>query len=51
MIGGVSFSETLATALGIPHVVGVGRGHLARPLLPGGREVRVKLLAEPGRSG
>jgi len=26
MIGGVSFSETPATALGIPHVVGVAEG-------------------------
>jgi NADH oxidase (H2O2-forming) len=48
MIGGVSFSETLATALGIPHVVGVAEGISRARYYPGVKKVRVKLLAEPG---
>jgi NADH oxidase (H2O2-forming) len=48
MIGGVSFSETLATALGIPHVVGVAEGISRARYYPGVRKLRVKLLAEPG---
>jgi len=48
MIGGVSFSETLATALGIPHVVGVAEGISRARYYPGVEKVRVKLLAEPG---
>ena len=48
MIGGVSFSETLATALGIPHVVGVAEGISRARYYPGMEKVRVKLLAEPG---
>ncbi|MGB6584170.1 MAG: FAD-dependent oxidoreductase [Streptosporangiaceae bacterium] len=47
MIGGVSFSETLATALGIPHVVGVAEGISRARYYPGVEKVRVKLLAEP----
>src|SRR5947208_8356522 len=47
MIGGVSFSETLATALGIPHVVGVAEGIARARYYPGVEKVRVKLLAEP----
>jgi NADH oxidase (H2O2-forming) len=47
MIGGVSFSETLATALGIPHVVGVAEGISRARYYPGVKKVRVKLLAEP----
>ena len=48
MIGGVSFSETLATAVGIPHVVGVAEGISRARYYPGVEKVRVKLLAEPG---
>src|SRR5881227_2777071 len=48
MIGGVSFSETLATALGIPHVVGVAEGISRARYYPGVEKVRIKLLAEPG---
>ena len=48
MIGGVSLSETLATALGIPHVVGVAEGISRARYYPGVEKVRVKLLAEPG---
>jgi NADH oxidase (H2O2-forming) len=47
MIGGVSFSETLATALGIPHVVGVAEGISRARYSPGVKKIRVKLLAEP----
>jgi len=47
MIGGVSFSETLATALGIPHVVGVAEGISRARYYPGVQKIRVKLLAEP----
>ncbi|HEY6313012.1 MAG TPA: FAD-dependent oxidoreductase [Streptosporangiaceae bacterium] len=47
MIGGVSFSETIATALGIPHVVGVAEGISRARYYPGVEKVRVKLLAEP----
>ncbi|MGH3178227.1 MAG: FAD-dependent oxidoreductase, partial [Streptosporangiaceae bacterium] len=48
MIGGVSFSETLATALGIPHVVGVAEGISRARYYPGFKKIRVKLLAQPG---
>ncbi len=48
MIGGVSFSETLAAALGIPHLVGVAEGISRARYYPGVEKVRVKLLAEPG---
>ncbi|HEX5304083.1 MAG TPA: FAD-dependent oxidoreductase [Streptosporangiaceae bacterium] len=48
MIGGVSFSETLATALGIPHVLGVAEGISRARYYPGVEKLRVKLLAEPG---
>jgi NADH oxidase (H2O2-forming) len=47
MIGGVSFSETLATALGIPHVVGVAEGISRARYYPGVKKLRIKLLAEP----
>jgi NADH oxidase (H2O2-forming) len=47
MIGGVSFSETIATALGIPHRVGVAEGISRARYYPGVEKVRVKLLAEP----
>jgi NADH oxidase (H2O2-forming) len=48
MIGGVSLSETLATALGIPFVMGVAEGISRARYYPGVEKVRVKLLAEPG---
>jgi NADH oxidase (H2O2-forming) len=48
MIGGVSFSETLAAALGLPHVVGVAEGISRARYYPGVEKLRVKLLAEPG---
>jgi NADH oxidase (H2O2-forming) len=48
MIGGVSFSETLATALGIPYVVGKAQGISRARYFPDVKPVLVKLLAEPG---
>lgn len=47
MIGGVSFSETLATALGIPFVVGVAQGITRARYYPESKTIKVKLLAEP----
>ena len=47
MIGGVSFGETLATALGIQHVVGKAQGITRARYYPGVRPITVKLLAEP----
>ncbi|HEX3621720.1 MAG TPA: FAD-dependent oxidoreductase [Acidimicrobiales bacterium] len=48
MIGGVSFGETLATALGIPYVLGTATGISRARYYPGVKKVTVKLLAEPG---
>lgn len=48
MIGGVSFGETLASALGIPFVVGVAEGISRARYYPGYKKIRVKLLGEPG---
>src|SRR5207302_9671725 len=48
MIGGVSFSETIATALGIPFVLGVAEGISRARYYPDMRKIRVKLLGEPG---
>jgi NADH oxidase (H2O2-forming) len=48
MIGGVSFGETLATALGIPHIVGAADGISRARYYPGVRKTRVKLLGDPG---
>ncbi len=48
MIGGVSFGETLATALGLPFVMGVAEGISRARYYPGKTKIRVKLLAEPG---
>jgi NADH oxidase (H2O2-forming) len=48
MIGGVAFGETLATALGIPYVLGVAQGISRARYYPGVKKVKVKLLAEPG---
>ena len=47
MIGGVSFSETLATALGIPFVMGVAQGISRARYYPDMKPVKVKLLADP----
>jgi NADH oxidase (H2O2-forming) len=47
MIGGVSFGETLADALGIPYVVGKATGISRARYYPGVKKVIVKLLAEP----
>jgi NADH oxidase (H2O2-forming) len=48
MIGGAAFGETLATALGIPYVVGVAEGISRARYYPDMKKIRVKLLAEPG---
>jgi len=48
MIGGVSFSETLATALGVPFVLGVAQGISRARYYPDMTPVKVKLLGEPG---
>ncbi len=47
MIGGVSFSETLATALGIPYVVGTAQGISRARYYPDVKPIKVKLLADP----
>ena len=47
VIGGASFGETTATALGIPYVLGVGQGISRARYYPGVQPVKVKLLAEP----
>ena len=49
MVGGVSFGETLATALGIPYVLGVAEGISRARYYPDSKMIRVKLLAEPER--
>ncbi len=46
-IGGVSFGETLATALGIPHIVGMADGISKARYYPGWSQIRVKLLVDP----
>lgn len=48
VIGGASFGETTATALGIPYVVGAAQGISRARYYPGVKPVKVKLLAEPG---
>ena len=48
MIGGVSFGETTATALGLPFVMGVGEGISRARYYPEMKKIRVKLLAQPG---
>lgn len=48
VIGGASFGETTATALGIPYVLGQGQGISRARYYPGVKPVKVKLLAEPG---
>ncbi len=47
MLGGVSFSETLATALGIPFVLGVAQGISRARYYPDVKPVKVKLLGDP----
>jgi NADH oxidase (H2O2-forming) len=48
MIGGVAFGETAAEALGIPYVMGAATGISRARYYPGVKQVKVKLLAEPG---
>src|SRR6476469_9313517 len=45
--GVVSFGETLAVSLGIPHIMGVANGISRARYYPGVKPVRVKLLGEP----
>lgn len=47
MIGGVSFGETLATAVGTKFVCGVANGITRARYYPGVRPITVKLLADP----
>ncbi|MGI8752850.1 MAG: FAD-dependent oxidoreductase [Acidimicrobiales bacterium] len=47
MIGGVAYGETLATALGLPYISGVGNGISRARYYPGVKTLRVKVLAEP----
>lgn len=47
VIGGASFGETLATALGIPFVVGRAQGISRARYYPGVKPILIKLLAEP----
>ncbi len=48
VIGGASFGEATATALGIPYALGVAEGISRARYYPGVQKVKVKLLAEPG---
>jgi NADH oxidase (H2O2-forming) len=48
VIGGASFGETTAIALGIPYVVGTAQGISRARYYPGVKPIKVKLLAEPG---
>lgn len=48
VIGGASFGEATATALGIPYVLGVAEGISRARYYPGVQKIKVKLLAEPG---
>ena len=48
VIGGASFGETTATALGIPHVVAQADGISRARYYPGVHKIKVKLIAEPG---
>ncbi len=47
MIGGVSFGETLATALGLEFVSATAQGITRARYYPGVRPITVKLLADP----
>jgi len=48
IVGGASFGETTAKALGIPYVLGAAQGISRARYYPGVKPVKVKLLAEPG---
>lgn len=48
VIGGASFGEATALALGVPHVLGVAETSGPARYYPGPKRFRVKLLAEPG---
>ena len=47
VIGGFSFGETLASAMGAPYVVAKGTGVSRARYFPGATKTHVKLLAEP----
>ena len=47
VIGGASFGEATATALGIPYIVGVAEGISRARYYPGVKKVKVKVLADP----
>ena len=47
VIGGASLGETLATALGMPFVVGRAEGISRARYYPGVKPIKIKLLAEP----
>ncbi|NOV20267.1 CoA-disulfide reductase [Ensifer adhaerens] len=47
MIGGISFGETTATALGVKYVSGSSKGITRARYYPGVRPITVKLLADP----
>lgn len=47
MIGGISFGETTATAVGVDFVSGVAQGITRARYYPGVRPITVKLLADP----
>lgn len=47
VIGGASFGETLATALGIPFIMGSADGISKARYYPGFKKITVKLLADP----
>src|SRR5699024_7610966 len=49
MLGGVSFGETLASALGIEFEMGIADGITRARYYPGVRPIRVKRLADPNR--
>jgi NADH oxidase (H2O2-forming) len=48
VIGGASFGETLAAALGIPYVLGRAEGISRARYYPGTKKIQIKLLAAPG---
>jgi NADH oxidase (H2O2-forming) len=48
VIGGASFGETTATALGIPYVKAEAQGISRARYYPGVQPIKIKLLAEPG---
>ncbi|HEU4539774.1 MAG TPA: FAD-dependent oxidoreductase [Jiangellaceae bacterium] len=51
MIGGASFGETLATALGVPFVMGVAEGISRARYYPDVQKTKVKLLFDPDNLG